>query len=149
MQFKTTILTAGKSATGIEVPAAIIEALGAGKRPPVRVTLGGYTYRSTIAVMGGRYMVGVNASVREAAGVAGGDHLNVAIELDTDPRDVDLPAELAAALAHDPALNAHFDSLSYSKQQWHTVQVSGAKQPDTRARRIAASVAMLRDGRAR
>jgi hypothetical protein len=144
MQFKTTILTAGKSATGIEVPAAIIEALGAGKRPPVRVTLGGYTYRSTIAVMGGRYMLGVNASVREAAGVAGGDHLNVAIELDTDPRDVDLPAELAAALAHDPALNAHFDSLSYSKKRSLADPIARGKTPETRQRNLTKALTALR-----
>ena len=87
-KFQTTILTSGKTATGICIPDDIIEKLGSGKKPPVKVTLNGYTYRSTVAVMGGKYMVGVNAGVREAAGVAGGDKLTVEIELDTEERKV-------------------------------------------------------------
>lgn len=88
MNFTTKILEAGKTATGIEVPARIVEALGAGKRPPVRITLNGYTYRNTVAVMGGKFMVSVSADVRQAAGVAGGDMVDVNIEWDDQPREV-------------------------------------------------------------
>src|SRR5438309_2367144 len=83
MRFRTTILTAGKTATGIEVPSEVVDALGASKRPPVRVTINGYTYRNTIAVMGGKYMVGVSAEHRAGAGVGGGDEVDVEIELTT------------------------------------------------------------------
>src|SRR3954470_12379305 len=103
MRFRTTILAAGKTATGIEVPSEVVEALGASKRPPVRVTLNGYTYRNTIAVMGGQYMVGVNAEHRASAGVGGGEELEVDVELDDEPRTVEIPPELTKALAKDKA----------------------------------------------
>ena len=83
MRFHTTLLQSDKTATGIEVPAEVIEALGAGKRPPVSVTINGFTYRSSIAVMGGQYMVGVSAENRAGARVKGGDEIDVDIELDT------------------------------------------------------------------
>ena len=98
LKFNTTILTAGKTATGICIPDDIIEKLGAGKKPPIKVTLNGYTYRSTVAVMGGKYMVGVNADVRDAAGVKGGDKLTVEIALDTEERTVEVPAEFQKML---------------------------------------------------
>jgi len=72
MKFRTTLLQGDKTATGIEIPPQIVERLGSSKRPPVRVTINGYTYRSTIAVMGGKFMLGVSADVRKAAGVSGG-----------------------------------------------------------------------------
>jgi uncharacterized protein YdeI (YjbR/CyaY-like superfamily) len=99
--------------------------------------------------MGSRFMLGVSKERRAAAGVTPGQMLDVDVELDTAPREIEVPEDLASALAADPQAKAFFDSLSYSKQQWHTLQVSGAKQAETRARRVAASVAMLRDGRAR
>ncbi len=149
MRFRTTLLQTGTTATGMVVPGEIVEALGAGKRPPVRVTIHGYTYRNTIAVMGGEYMVGVSAEHRAAAGVAGGDEVDVDIELDTAPREVTVPADLAAALDAEPAARQTFDALSYSNQSWHVLQVEGAKTDETRQRRIAKSVEILRTGRPR
>jgi len=149
MRFHTTILQSGKTATGIRIPDEIVEGLGAGKKPPIRVTINGYTYRSTVAVMGGDYMVGVNADNRAGAGVAGGDEVDVDIELDTAPREVSVPADLAAALDAEPDARRTFDALSYSNKSWHTLQVEGAKTDETRQRRIARSVEILREGRPR
>jgi hypothetical protein len=149
MRFHTTILQAGKTATGIRVPDDVVEALGAGRRPPVRVTINGYTYRSTIAVMGSDYMVGVNADNRLGAGVAGGDEVDVDIELDTAPREVSVPADLSTALDADPKARATFDALSYSNKSWHVLQLEGAKTNETRGRRLAKSVEALRAGRPR
>jgi len=126
-----------------------VEALGAGRRPPVRVTINGYTYRSTIAVMGSDYMVGVNADNRLGAGVAGGDEVDVDIELDTAPREVSVPADLSTALDADPKARATFDALSYSNKSWHVLQLEGAKTNETRGRRLAKSVEALRAGRPR
>jgi hypothetical protein len=149
MRFHTTLLQSGKTATGIRIPDEIVEGLGAGKKPPVRVTINGYTYRSTVAVMGADFMVGVNADNRAGAGVAGGDEIDVDIELDTAPREVSVPADLAAALDAEPDARRTFDALSYSNKSWHTLQVDGAKTDETRQRRIAKSVEILREGRPR
>lgn len=149
MRFHTTIIRSGKTATGIEVPEEVVEGLGSGKRPAVRVTINGYTYRSTVAVMGGVYMVSVNADNRAGAGVAGGDEVDVDMELDTEPREVAVPDDLAAALDAEPDARRTFDGLSYSNKSWHVLQVAGAKTDETRQRRIAKSVATLRQGRAR
>lgn len=149
MRFRTTILQGGKTTTGIRVPDEIVEALHAGKRPPVRVTIRGFTYRSSIAVLGGEYMVGVSADNRAGAGVAGGDEVDVDIELDTQPREVSVPADFAAALEADPDARRTFDGLSYSNRSWHVLSIEGAKSDETRQRRIAKSVEALRDGRIR
>ena len=149
MRFRTTILQTGKTAAGIEVPEEVVQGLGAGKRPPVRVTLNGYTYRNTVAVMGGTYMVGVSAENRAGTGVNGGDEVDVDIELDTAPREVVVPAEFAAALDAEPAARSTFDRLSYSNKSWHVLQMTGAKTDETRARRIVKSIEALREGRVR
>jgi hypothetical protein len=149
LRFRTTILQSGKTATGIQVPEDIVQALGSGKRPAVSVRINGYTYRSTVAVMGGVYMVGVSAEHRAGAGVAGGDEVDVDIDLDTGPREVHVPADLAAALDADQEARRTFDSLSYSNKSWHVLQVEGAKTDETRRRRIAKSVDILKHGRAR
>ncbi|HET9880058.1 MAG TPA: YdeI/OmpD-associated family protein [Candidatus Limnocylindria bacterium] len=149
MRFRTTILQSGKTATGIRVPDEVVESLGAGKRPPVTVTINGVSYRNTIAVMDGAYMVGVSAENRAATGVKGGDEVDVDIELDTAPRTIDVPEDLAAALAADPQARATFDALSNSNKGWHVLQVTGAKTDETRQRRIAKSVASLREGKPR
>ncbi len=149
MRFHTTIHQSGKTAAGIRVPDEIVAALGAGRRPPVTVTIKGYTYRSTIAVLGGAYMVGVSAENRAAAGVAGGEEVDVEIAVDTAPRVVEVPAELAAALDAEPAARAAFERLSNSNKGWHVSQVTGAKSDETRQRRIAKSVEALREGRIR
>jgi len=145
--FATTILTAGKTATGIEVPTEVVEALGHGKRPAVRVTINGYTYRSTVAVMGGKFMVGVSADVREKAGVAGGDKVNVTVELDTERRDVDVPADLAKALAKNKHAKAFFETLSFSRKRAICDSLEQAKTAETRARRIERSVSKLAENR--
>jgi len=149
MRFRTTILQGDKTATGIRVPDEVVEALGAGKRPKVLVTIRGYTYRNSVAVMGGEYMIGVSAENRAGAGVAGGDEVDVDIELDTAPREVTLPPDFAAALDAEPEARRTFDSLSYSNKSWHVLQIEGAKTDETRQRRIVKSVAALREGRPR
>jgi Bacteriocin-protection, YdeI or OmpD-Associated/Domain of unknown function (DUF1905) len=149
VRFRTTIFQSGKTATGIRIPDEIVDALGAGKRPPVRVTINGYTYRNTVAVMGGEYWVGVSAEHRAGAGVAGRDEVDVEIELDTAPRAIDVPADLAAALDAEPTARRTFDGLSNSNKGWHVLQVTGARTDETRQRRIAKSVATLKEGRPR
>lgn len=149
MRFHTTVEQGGKTATGIQIPNEVVESLGAGKRPAVRVTINGHTYRSTVASMGGRFMVGVSAQNREAGGVAGGDEVDVEIELDTAPREVTVPADFAAALKKDAKAKRTFDGLSYSNKGWHVQSIAGAKTDETRQRRIARSVAALREGRPR
>lgn len=148
MRFRATIEQAGKTATGIEVPAEVVTGLGSSKRPAVRVTLNGYTYRSTVASMGGRFMVGVSAQVREAAGVAGGDTLDVDIELDTEPREVTVPKELAAALKKEPEARRVFDGLSYSRKRLLALPIEEAKTPETRQRRLDKAMSALREGKA-
>lgn len=149
MRFHTTLYQSDGNATGIRVPDEVVEALGKGKRPPVMVTINGYTYRNTIAVMGGEYWVGVSAQHRAGAGVAGGDDIDVDIQLDTAPREVAVPADLAAALDAEPTARATFDALSNSNKGYHVLQVEGAKTPETRQRRIEKAVAVLREGRPR
>jgi hypothetical protein len=149
MRFRTTIVQSGKTATGIEVPGEVMEALGSGRRPAVRVTINGYSYRSTVASLGGKSMVGLSAEHRAGAGVAGGDEVNVDLELDTAPREVTVPDDLAAALEAEPAARATFDGLSYSNRSWHVLQVTGAKTEETRRRRVTRSVEALRQGRPR
>ena len=149
MRFRTTVEQSGKTATGIEVPSTVVEALGAGKRPPVRVTINGFTYRSTVASMDGRFMVGVSAENRAGAKVAGGDVVDVDIELDTAPRVVELPNDFAAALKKDAKARKTFEGLSPSNKGWHVSSIEGAKTDETRQRRIAKSIAALREGKPR
>lgn len=147
MKFRATLELHGKTATGIEVPSSVVEALGAGQRPPVLVTLGSYTYRTTVARMGGRFLVGVNAEHRAAAGVAAGDVLDVEIVTDTAPREVTVPDDLAAALAADNAANAAFGALSYTHRKEWVRWVEDAKKPETRATRVTKTVESLREGK--
>jgi|SRR5438132_148822 hypothetical protein len=146
-EFRTTILTAGKTATGIQVPEEVVAALGSSRKPAVKVTINGYTYRSTVATMDGRFMVGVNSDVRQAAGVGGGDEVDVVMELDTEPREVAVPDDLAAALAGDPRAKAFFDGLSFSKKRAIAEPIGALKTLETRQKRIATVVARLRDGK--
>ena len=125
------ILQSGLTATGIQVPEEVVEALGAGRRPAVKVTVNGYTYRSTVAVMGGAYMISLSAEHR----AAGGEEVDVDLDLDTAPREVSVPADFAAALDAEPAARRTFDGLSYSNRSWHVLQVEGAKTEQTRQRR--------------
>jgi VIT1/CCC1 family predicted Fe2+/Mn2+ transporter len=143
MRFTTTVELHGKTATGMAVPPEVVEALGGGRKPAVTVTVGGHSYRSSIASMGGRYLIPLSGERRTAAGVAAGDEVEVEVELDTAPREVEVPADLAAALAAEPAARARFERLSYSHQLRHVLAVEGAKAEATRQRRVAAAVATL------
>ncbi|TMD92747.1 MAG: DUF1905 domain-containing protein [Chloroflexi bacterium] len=147
MRFRAKVLQAGKTATGIEVPAKVVAALGSSKVPLVRATINGYTYRSSVAVMGGKFMLGVSAEVREAASVAGGDVVDIDLELDTEPREVSIPPDFAAALARDPKAKSRFDGLSNSKKKRLVSPIEAGKAAATRERGIAKAIAMLKDGR--
>lgn len=147
MRFHTVIELGGKPATGFEVPEEIVTALGSGKRPAVRVTINGYTYRSTVASMGGRFMLPLAAEHRAGAGVAAGDEVEVDVELDTEPREVTVPPDLAEALDQDEAATRFFERLSYSNQRRHVLSIEGAGTPETRQRGIAKAVQMFREGR--
>lgn len=142
MKFQATILVSGKTATGVVVPPAIVEALGGGGRPKVRVTIGDHTFRNSVAPMGGVYMLGLNADVRKQTGIAGGDVIEIELELDTEPREVTIPDDFAAAL-DGSNLSAVFAGLSYSNQRWHVLSIDGAKTAATRQRRIEKSIATL------
>ncbi|WP_068274367.1 YdeI/OmpD-associated family protein [Aldersonia kunmingensis] len=149
MKFRSVVELGGKTATGFEVPAEVVETLGSTKRPPVRVTINGYTYRSTVAPMGGRYLLPLNADNRTAAGVAAGDEIDVEIEFDDAPREITVPDDLAAALNAEPAARTFFDSMSYSNKRFHVEQITGAKTEATRTRRIEKTVGMMLEGKAR
>ena len=147
MRFRSTVELGGKTATGLPVPAEVVEALGSGRKPAVRVTIGGHTYRSTVATRGGVYMLPLSGENRTAAGVAAGDDVDVDLELDDQPREVAVPDDLAAALAEDDAARAAFEGLPYSHRQRHVLAIEGAKAPETRQRRVAKALEMLREGR--
>ena len=146
--FVTTLAGSGGK-TGIVVPAGAIAELGAGKRPAVHVEVNGHSYRSTVAVMGGQYLVGVNATVREATGLQPGDTLRVTLTVADTPREVTVPDDLAAALAQDDRVRQFFASLSNSLQRYHIDSINGAKTEQTRQRRIEKAVELFREGRKR
>ena len=145
MDFRATVVLGGKTATGIQVPDEVVEQLGSGKRPPVVVTLAGYTYRTTVAPMGGAFWIPLAAEHREAAGVAADQEVDVTVELDTAPRTADLPDDLSAAM--DDAARTAFDGLAPSHQKEWVRWVTEAKQPETRAARIEKTVDGLRAGK--
>ena len=142
-KFKTSILqAAGMNATGIVVPDEVVEKLAAGKKPKVAVTLKGYTYRSTVAVMGGKYMLPLAKEHRDAAGVKANDKVEVTLELDTAPREVEVPKDFAAALKK-AGLAKDFTALAFTHRKEHVRAIEEAKAPETRLRRIEKAVAMV------
>jgi hypothetical protein len=145
MRFESSVELGGKTATGIRVPDEVIVELGGSKRPPVTITINGYTYRTTAVRMGGAFYVPLSAENREAAGVAAGDEVTVGIENDTVPREVELPDDLAAAM--DDAARTAYDGLSYTHRKEWVRWVEEAKRPETRATRIEKTVAGLREGK--
>lgn len=146
-KFKTILKQAeGMNATGIEIPPAIVEGFGQGKRPKVVLTVNKHTYRGTVAVMGGKYMIGVPKEHREAAGLKGGDKIDVTLELDTAPREVEVPDDLAKALKK-AKVTAAFDKLSYTHRKEHVRAINEAKAAETRQRRIDKCVEMLKAGK--
>ena len=142
--FRTVLAQSGNN-VGIVVPAEIVESFGVGKRVPVVVTIdGGYSYRSTISSMGGRFLISFNAETRAATGRGGGDEVEVTLDLDAASRAVDPPAELAAAFAAEPALAAAWERLAPSHQKEHARAIAEAKGEDTRARRVEKALEKLR-----
>jgi hypothetical protein len=130
-------------ATGIEVPVEVVQALGAGKRPAVTVTIGDYSYRTTVAPYAGRNLIPFAKEHRERSGISPGDAIEVTLELDTAPRTVELPDDLAVALAARPGARDAFDRLSYTYRKEHVRSVESAKAAETRQRRIARIVEEL------
>lgn len=149
MKFTARVLLSGKSATGAEVPAEIVDALGGGRRPKVKVTIGDYVYRNSVVPMNGVFMLAISAEVRSATGLAAGDVAEFDLVLDTEPRELSIPEDLAHALALNPAAAQFFNGLSYSLRKVHVDSVQGAKSPETRSRRIEKSISLLAQGKAR
>ncbi len=145
MKFKTTVELAGKTATGIQVPGEVVASLGQGKKPAVRVTVGSHTYRTTVAVMGGRFMIPLSAENRTAAGVAAGDEVEVGIALDHEPREVEVPQDFVDALANEPDSQKAFDKLSYSNKRRIVLSIEEAKTEETRRKRIVKAIASLKE----
>lgn len=143
MHLSAELVATGGTTTGIRVPDDVVAALGGGNRPKVVATVNGHAWRTSIARMGGEFWLGASADVRVAAGISAGDAIELDVELDTAPRTVEVPDDLAAALAAAPVAKAAFDALSYSHQRQHVEAVLGAKAPETRARRVAAAIAKL------
>lgn len=149
MRFRAELESSGKNTAGFEVPESVVEELAGGGHPKVAVTINGFTFRTSIAKMGGRYLLGVSAERRKEANVEAGQVLDVEIALDTAPRQVEVPDDLAAAFTANPQAKQFWDTLSYSNQSWHVHNVTSAKKAETRAARIEKSITMLRAGRAR
>ena len=144
LKFRSTIELGGKTATGFEVPEHVVTELGSHKRPPVKVTINGYTYRSTVAPYKGRFFLPLSAENRTGAGVAAGDEVTVTVELDREPREVIVPTDFQAALDAHPGLSEKFAELAYSHRKEHVRAIEEAKAPETRQRRIAKAIDMLR-----
>ena len=147
MIFHSVVQLGGKTATGIPVPEEVVTSLGSSKRPPVRVTINGHTYRSTLASRSGQFMLPISAENRSSAGVAAGDEVEVDIELDTAPREVTVPPDLAEALERDVDAKRFFEGLSYSQKQRHVLPIEQAKTAESRQRRIGKALSILREGR--
>lgn len=147
MHFRATVELGGRTATGLQVPDDVVAALGGGRRAPVVVTVGGHSYRTTVATMAGRFLVPLSAANRTAAGVSAGDGVDVEITLDDAPREVAVPADLAAALAADPQAGRFFDGLAHSHRKEWVRWVEEAKKAETRTARVARAVESLRLGR--
>ncbi|MFD0359963.1 YdeI/OmpD-associated family protein [Nocardia sp. GCM10030253] len=129
---------------GLEVPPEVVAAFGEGARPPVTITINGHSWKSRVALMRGRYLLGLSNANRQAAGVAIGDEVEVELELDTQPRVVVEPPDFARALDDDPVARAAYDNLAYSRKREHVHAIESAKKPDTRQRRIDKAIATLR-----
>jgi hypothetical protein len=147
MRFTATLRLHGKTATGIEVPEEVVLGLGPSKRPAVVVTINGFSYRSTIAPYGGSYLLPVAADIRAGAGVDAGDVLDVLVEVDAAPRAVEVPADLAKALASHKGAKAFFESLSFSNQRGYVDWITSAKKEETRVARVDKAVESLAAGR--
>jgi hypothetical protein len=146
--FETTLSSSGNN-TGIPVPEHVIDQLGHGKRPPVLVTVNGYVYRSTVAVMAGQYLIGVSAAVRAETGLRGGDPISVTLKVADTPREVEVPPDFATAMEKSTPSRQFFDGLSNSLRRYHVDNINAAKAPETRERRVAKAVACFLAGKQR
>lgn len=150
VRFNTTLHQAkGKNATGIVIPPEALERLSRGKRPPVRVRINGYEFRTTVGVMGGQAMISVSAAIRRDTGLAAGDNVKVELVVDETPRMVEMPADFARALAAARGMKAFFDALPNSLQRYHIDNINDAKAEETRQRRIDKAIALFRAGKKR
>jgi len=147
MRFRATVELNGKTATGMQVPDDVVAALGSGRRPAVRVSVGGHTYRTTVASMGGRFLVPLSAENRTAAGVTAGEEIDVDIVPDTAPREVNVPDDLARALQGDAAATEVFERLAYTHRKEWVRWIEEAKKAETRASRVTKTVESLRTGK--
>lgn len=147
MKIRTPLILTGKTATGVKIPTEIVESLGKSKKPAVLVTVNGHTWRSSIAFMGGEFWLGISAENREAAGVKAGEVIDIALELDTELRVLEIPSDLTEALEREPEAKTYFESLSYSNKRRHVLAIEGAKAAETRQRRIEKSVGMFKEGK--
>jgi hypothetical protein len=144
MRLRLELVGHGGNTAGFEIPDDVVERLGGGRRPKVVVTVGTHTWRSSIANMGGTFMLGVSVANREAAGVAAGQTLDVDLELDEAPRTVELPEDLAAELVADPAVGTAWEAWSFTRRKEAARSLLEAKKPETRSRRLAKVLAELR-----
>lgn len=142
--FRTRVLQARVNATGLPVPAEVLEELGGGKRPAVVVTVAGYVYRTTVGTMGGQHLLPLSAAHRAASGIAADDEVEVVLELDAAPREAVIPEEVAAAFSAEPALAEAFGALSSSRQRALVDPIAEVKADDTRRRRVEKALATLR-----
>ncbi|MFF2555198.1 YdeI/OmpD-associated family protein [Nocardia sp. NPDC058058] len=143
MKFKTEV-EPPEPMRGLEVPPEVVEALGEGARPPVTITINGHSWRSRIALMRGRHLIGLSHANRQAAGVEIGEQIEVEVELDTEPRVIEEPSDFAAALDADPIARAAYDNLAPSRKREHVISIESAKKPETRQRRIEKAITALR-----
>lgn len=147
MKFRTTVILGSKTATGIPVPAEAVAELGTSKKPAVKVTIGEYSYSSTVATMGGQFMIPLSAEHRKGAGVSAGDEIEVELALDTQPREVEVPADLAAELKQHAGAKQFWDGLSYTNKRRFVLSIEDAKTAETRQRRLDKTMAMLSEGK--
>ena len=143
MRIHLRLQAGGGNTTGFHIADELVEELGGSRRPAVTATVNGHTWRTSIARMGGEFWLGVSAANRAAAGLAAGDEVDLDVELDTAPREIAVPDDLAAALAGAPTAQAAFGALSYSNRRRIVEGIDGAKTAPTRERRIAKAVADL------
>jgi Bacteriocin-protection, YdeI or OmpD-Associated/Domain of unknown function (DUF1905) len=146
MKFRAKVIPSG-NATGIEIPTDVMKALGPGRQPLIAVTINGHTWRTRVAQMRGQCLVGISAANRATAGIAEGEVVGVELKLDTEPRIMPEPPDLAKALNDDPQARVAFDRLPYGLKRKHVSAIEDAKSAEVRQRRIAKLVATMRAGR--
>jgi hypothetical protein len=149
VKFRTTLQRFGANNTGIEVPEEILVALGRGRRVKVVATVNGYSYRTSVAPAYGKILMPFSSEHRAASGLSGGEEIEVDLTPDDSPREVEVPDDLAGALAGAPAAAAFFTGLSHTNKRLYVLWVEDAKKVETRAARVAKAVEMLSEGRTR